>query len=129
MNTALVSSRPRAVRLVAAMVFALLLAATTYALAASNTVPDGKAGAGAGQISGYNVSGVHYSLNAADPNAIDSVEFVLDTPATGATVQVQLQSASGTWFACSAMDVTVTCPVNGAVSVSQADQLTVVATD
>ena len=129
MNTPLVSSRPRAVRLVAAMVFALLLAATTYALAASNTVPNGKAGAGAGQISGYNVSGVHYALNATDPNAIDSVAFTLDTPANGATVQVQLQSASGAWFACTTTDTAVTCPVNGAVTVAQADQLTVVATD
>ncbi len=52
-----------------------------FAFAASNTVPDSKAGDGEGNIIGYTVSNIRYSLDNADPSKIASVSFDLDTAA------------------------------------------------
>ena len=56
-----------------------------------------KAGAGAQTISGYDVSAVHYDLNATDPQNIDSIDFTLDgLPASTATIKYRLDDA-GPW--------------------------------
>src|SRR3989442_11323801 len=79
-------------RLVLATAAALVLSAGAYAYTASNTVPSGTGGEGSAAISGYSVSGVAYTLNAATPTNIDAVSFTISPPqaATG-----KMQPASG----------------------------------
>ncbi len=66
-------------RLAAVAVLASVLVAGTYAYTAANTVPDTKAGDGSGNVTGYVVSGVHYTLNATTLTNVDSVTFTLDS--------------------------------------------------
>lgn len=104
----------------------IVIASSAYAFAAANTVPDTKAGDGAGTISGYTVSAVAYTLNASDPTALDSVEFTLDAAATN--VQIKLVAAGSTWYDCAVVTGNNwTCDTTGA-SVGSMDELTVVAT-
>ena len=96
----------------------------TYAYAAANVVPASKAGDGAGAITGYTVSAVHYNLNATNPGNIDSVTFTTSvTVPTGSTVKIKLVSAGADWY---------TCTVQGSTSISCATtspQATVLAAD
>lgn len=114
-------------RFIYPLLFALILAALTFAYAAANTVPASSAGDGQAAISGYTVTNVHYVLNATNPAVIDAVQFSLSGAAAPATVQVKLVSTGGSWYGCSLSGPTWTCTVNGAVSVLAADQLQVVA--
>lgn len=103
----------------------VVLSAAAYAFAASNTVPDTRAGDGTGAVSGYTVTSVAYTLNASDPSTLDSVSFDLGAAAT--QVEVQLV-ASGTWYSCSLDSGTVwECDTTG-LAVSTIDQLRVIAT-
>jgi hypothetical protein len=68
-------------RIIAAFAVALLLGGAAYAFTAANTVPPTKAGDGSGTISGYDVTGVSYNLDAVDPALISSYEFDLDAAA------------------------------------------------
>jgi hypothetical protein len=116
-----------------AFVMALLgVAALITAMTASNTVPGAKAGAGAGAISGYTVSAIHYNLNTTNPANIDSVTFTLSAaPASGATVKIKLVSTGSTWFSCTTSGtpaVDASCTTTGA-TVTAADQLDVVVAD
>jgi hypothetical protein len=118
--------RSRKVRFLAIFALVLVLAASTYAFAAANTVPASKAGDGSGAISGYTVSAIHYGLNAANPGTIDAVTFTLDTaPAGGSTVKIKLVNAGSTWYTCTWVTTAVTCTTTGA-PVSTADSLQVV---
>jgi hypothetical protein len=102
-----------------------VLASAVYAFAASNTVPDSKAGDGSGAITGYSVSNVLYVLNT-DPTKLDTVKFTLDAAAT--TVKARLVSGSGTWFACTVITGSnYQCAISGAVNVLDANSLQVVA--
>lgn len=108
------------------VVFAIAaISLTAYAFAAANTVPDTKAGDGSGVVSGYDVTGVVYTLNGTDPSTLDSVAF--DVGAAAATVEVQLVATTGSWYAC-ALDTGTTwsCTTTG-LEVSTIDQLRVVA--
>ena len=79
--------RSRTRRLAAVAIIAVV-ALAGFGFAASNTVPGSKAGDGAGAITGYVVSTVHYNLNAANPRNIDSVTFALDSaPVAGSTIR------------------------------------------
>ncbi|HZD17428.1 MAG TPA: hypothetical protein VE669_04740 [Actinomycetota bacterium] len=83
--------------------------AGTYAVTAANTVPASKAGDGAGAVSGYVLSSVHYNLNATSPGNVDSVTFTLDSaPPAGSTLKAQLDAA-GSWYACTNVGTAVTC--------------------
>lgn len=108
------------------------LTAATYAFTAANVVPATKAGDGAGAITGYTVSTVHYNLNATNPQNIDSATFTFNSaPVAGSTVKVQLDTPSGSWYSCTmsgAPAVNASCTTTGA-TVAAADQLTVVAAD
>ena len=74
-------------------------AVATGGLAAANTVPTAKAGDGAGTVSGYTVSAIHYTLDAANPANIDAVQFTLDTaPGSTSVITMQLVSAGGPWY-------------------------------
>jgi hypothetical protein len=65
------------------ILIALTLSGFTYAFAAANTFPAStKAGSGAVTISGYDVTGIQYTLNASNPANIDSVSFTLDAAAS-----------------------------------------------
>lgn len=105
------------------------LAAAGSAFLAANTVPASKAGDGAGAVTGYSVSGIHYTLNASNPQQIASVSFVLDSaPPSGGTVQAQL-ATGGPWFTCTMSGtpaVNASCTTTGA-TVLGATNLTVVA--
>ncbi len=96
---------------------------------AGNTVPETKAGLGQGQVTGYDISSVHYALNTSDPSKVDSVGFTLDAaPVSGATVSVKLSAASTTWYACTFNGTAVTCPTtNPPATVDQVQDLVVVA--
>lgn len=76
----------------------MALAGTAYTNA-NTFATEPKAGSGAQSISGYEVSDVHYDLNATDPQNIDSIDFTLDgQPASTATIQYRLADGSA-WSA------------------------------
>ena len=117
-------------RLSGIILIALILTVATFAFAAANTVLGSAAGDGTGAISGYQVSGVKYTLGTADPSLIASVTFSM-TPATATSVQIQLVP-SGHWYTCSGGASPVcTIPVTGAntATVLSATNLRVVAAD
>ncbi len=113
----------RAIKIFFIGLVAFALATVTYAYAASNTVPGGRAGDGSGTISGYTISGVTYTLDSNNPVNITQVQLTLDAGAT--TVKVRLVSG-GTLFSCGGGPTTWTCAISG-VTVSAANALEVVA--
>ncbi len=116
----------KSLKILMLVVLVLALSGFTFALAATNTVPATKAGDGTGTITGYEVSNIHYVLNATNPSNIDSVTFQLDTAA--ATVHAKV-GPLGSWSsACSFASPTWTCSVAG-TSVSTATSLQVVASN
>ena len=125
-------SRHSRTRTIAFVLAILAMTALITAMTAANTVPASKAGAGAGAISGYTVSAIHYNLNATNPANIDSVTFTLSAaPAAGATVKIKLVAAGSTWFSCTMSGTPATdasCTTTGATVVA-ADQLDVVVAD
>ena len=79
--------RKRRIALVALLAF--VLGTTAFAYAASitfNGASDaGAAGQGSGDISGYDVTNIHYTLDDNDPSNLTGVTFEL-SPATATTV-------------------------------------------
>ena len=114
------------------VVLVVVLVAVGFAYAAANEVPVTGAGDGDEEISGYDVSDVHYVLNSSDPGNIDKVTFkltpLIGTPDTLQTVKIKLFDG-GSWITCNEVSGTWTCPENGTtgVTVLQADNLRVVA--
>lgn len=99
-----------------------------FAFTASNTVPATKAGDGAGAITGFVASSVHYTLNTTNPRNMDAVAFTLDSaPIAGSTIRAQVDDG-GTWYACTNTGTSVTCDttVGTQATVVDADQLRVV---
>lgn len=118
--------RRRTKRFALAAVVAGLVASSAYAFTASNTVPATNAGAGSTAISGYTATSVSYSLNASNPQNIDSVSFTI-SPTTTATVKVQLVSG-GSWYSCTNSSGSVSCDTTSPqATAATANQLTVVA--
>jgi hypothetical protein len=120
------------ISLAAIIVVALVLTITTYAFAASNTMPTASnAGDGSVAISGYTITNVRYTLGASDPTTITSVAFTI-TPDGGGTApnttKVQLVSG-GSWYDCSVTGTSATCNLTTAVSVTSANHLGIVAAD
>jgi hypothetical protein len=98
-------------------VASLAIAGGAYAFTASNTVPNSTVGAGAGTVSGYTVTNLHYALNATTPSNIDSLTFtvspVIPTAGTGKVlVQATLSTGGPTTYTCTtnAAGDLVTCP-------------------
>jgi hypothetical protein len=116
-------------RILPILVLVMILFAVGYAFADTNSVEESGAGDGQNAISGYTISGIRYTLNAATPTTIDSVQFdVAPTAGAGAptTVRVQLNGA-GSWFACSLVaGTTWSCNLTG-VTVLGSTQLRIVA--
>lgn len=114
-------------KIVFAVIAVLAIAVASYAFAASNTVPDTKAGEGSGTVTGYTVTDVVYNLNTTDPSKLDSVAFDLGATALAGQVKVQLVATTGTWYGCTLDTGTVwECATTG-LDVSTIDQLRVVA--
>jgi hypothetical protein len=87
----------RGLKIGLAVVASLAIAGGAYAFTASNTVSTSNVGAGAGTVSGYTVTNLHYGLNATTPANIDSLTFVIAPaiPSTGAG-KVIIQAALST---------------------------------
>ena len=114
-------------RTLGTLIVAAALATGAYAFTATNTVPTSSAGAGAGTISGYTVSGIAYTLNATTPSDIDSMTFTLNANAT--VVKAKIVSGATTYTDCSiAGGVNVTCNFTPDIAITTADQLSVIAT-
>lgn len=118
----------RNIKVLLIVLVVIVLGVSAYAFAAANTVPDTKAGAGSGVVSGYTVSSVVYNLNATDPTKLDSVNFSLDAAAVN--VKIKLVAAGSTWYSCTVVTGNNwTCDTTSpAADVASMDQLNVVAT-
>jgi hypothetical protein len=98
------------------IVIALAVAGGAYAFTASNTVPATTAGAGAGAVSGYTVTNLHYALNATTPTNIDTLTFTISpaVPSTGTgkvTISAALSTGGPTTYTCATdtAGATATC--------------------
>jgi hypothetical protein len=107
----------RSLRIGIAVLATMAVAGGAYAFTASNTVPASTAGAGAGAVSGYTVSNLHYGLNAATPTNIDSLSFtvapVIPSTGTGKVIVSAVLSTGGpSVYTCTTNTAgdTVTCP-------------------
>ena len=90
------------------------------AATASNAVPAGAAGSGAGVVSGYTISSVSYSLA---EDVLDGVSFTIE-PGGARTVKVRV-AADEPWSACTIAGNAVSCPLS--TGVAAAARLDVVA--
>ena len=117
--------RPRSLGMV---ILALILAATVYGFADSNTVPATYAGDGDNTISGYNVTNVAFSIYGdSDPTDIDGISFTLDADA--GSVYVSFDNGT-TWNDCSPALPTTNINCTGlSETVLGATQLRIIATD
>lgn len=104
-----------------------VVAGGSYAFTASNTVPATQAGQGTGTVSGFAITSVGYTLNAATPTNIDAVTFTI-SPSSATTVKAQLVAA-GTWYSCTNTTGSVSCATTSPqMTVATAATLNVVAT-
>ena len=121
--------RKRRRRLALVALLAFVLGTTAFAYAANITFNGasnaGAAGEGAGTISGYNVTGIKYTLDANDPANINGVSFAL-SPDTATTVKAKITGMAA-WATCTDAGTTWTCPVLG--DAQAAVQLKVAAAD
>ena len=116
----------RLVRLFVSLIVILFLASIAYAYTASNTVPTNRAGYGSATISGYVVENVSYNLSTSDPRNIDSVSLSLDAAAS--TVKIKLVSTGATYYDCTnTAGYNWSCDVGGAVTITEANELQVIA--
>jgi hypothetical protein len=93
-------------RVVVAVVAAMVIAGGAYAFTAANTVPNSTVGAGAGTVSGYTISLLHYNLNATTPGNIDSLTFTITPVVPSASagkviIQAALSTGGPTNYTCS----------------------------
>jgi len=105
-------NRKRKRRIAIVALLAFVLGTTAFAYAASITFNGasnaGAAGQGSGTISGYNVTSIHYTLDANDPSNITGVTFSL-APNTATTVKAKL-NGTGAWVACTGGTSPWSCP-------------------
>lgn len=107
------------------LVFALVLAVTSYAFAAANTVPESGAGDGAEAVSGYTIANVHYNVTDANVSAVSFT--VTPTAGAGAASMVKVTLDGTTWATCSLSAGTWNCPLGTPVTVLSATNLRVIA--
>ena len=100
----------------------------TFAFTAANTVPTTKGGDGAAAITGFTVSAVVYTLNAASPQNIDAVDFNVDSvPVAGSKMKVKLVSGGAAWYDCTNVGAAVSCVTTAPqATVATADELRVI---
>ena len=102
----------------------MILASTTLAFASEQTGRASQGGEGAGDISGWVVTGIHYEF-AQDPSQLHSVEFDLDGVAD--QVKVSLNAASGQYFSCRNTESTHWVCLTPGTTIVSMDQLRVAA--
>jgi len=84
-------------RLIVVAVAVAAIAGGAYAFTASNTVPTSNAGAGAGVVSGFTITNLHYVLDTATPTNIDSLTFTISPVVpSGGSGKVVIQAALST---------------------------------
>jgi hypothetical protein len=111
------------------IILALILAATVYGFAASNSMPASTyAGEGQTSILGYTVSNVVYGLTTADsdPSDIDQVTFDLNAAASSAYVSFD---GGTSWDPCSISGGTAVTCSGLSVGVDTAATFAVIAVD
>ena len=116
----------RAIKVFVIAAIAFVFATVATAFAASNTVPTSSAGEGAGTVSGYTVTNLHYELNAGNASNIDYVSFTLNASAT--TVMAKLVAASSTYYSCSNTGGNNWQCTSAGATVLSADEFRVIAT-
>jgi hypothetical protein len=120
-------------RVVAIALFTIVAGSVGYAYAASNSGLSGPGGDGAGQISGYQITDVSYTLNSSDPTWIDAVSFNIDAGEQVPDVSVSLVRDSGAWHDCAvsmaSLPARATCQMTTPVAVTDVNELRVVATE
>jgi hypothetical protein len=84
-------------RRLAGVAIIAVLALAAFGFAAANTVPESGAGDGSGDISGYTVSNIHYTLAGAD---IDIVSFDLVPTAGAGAAQTVVAEIDGQQAVC-----------------------------
>ena len=117
----------RTLKLASVLLIVMVLTVAVYAFAAANTVPTSNAGDGQGAISGYDITNVHYVLDATDPSKIGSMTFTA-TPAipAGGSVRVKLVSTDTTYTSCTAAGASVTCTFSVPPSALAVNELRVI---
>lgn len=119
-------------RILFVLLIAMIFATAVYGFAAANTVPDSGAGDGAGEISGYTVSKIQYTLNEENPQILSQVMFAISADIekveTG-KVRVRLDADSSNWYDCKVADGQAICDLSTGekFEVANADELRVVA--
>ncbi len=115
-------------RLLSVLLVVALAGVAYSGFTASNTLPTTHVGSGSGGISGYTITNVAYSHNAANPSNVDQVAFTI-SPAAASYVKIKL-TAAGTWYSCTNTTGSVVCATTSpqATSVTP-DNLTVEASD
>lgn len=123
--------RNRKRRYAVAALLAFIVATSSFAFAAANTVGASSAGIGTGTVGGYTASAISWTL-AADPSNIASVKFTLNATATDVRARAKQGSTplgTGTgWATCTVVTGnTFTCTLPGTVSTLSADTLEIAA--
>jgi hypothetical protein len=93
------------IRLFVALGAALAVSIGAYAFTAANTVPSSRAGSGSAGVSGYTISGLHFTLNSSAPQRTDSATFtispVIPSASTGkAIIQVTQGGTAAATYPC-----------------------------
>ncbi len=123
------NKRASLIRLLGVLVLLFVLATATYAFAAANTVPASNAGDGSGTISGFTISSIHYTLNAASPSGdVSSLSFKLSPVVpSGGTVYVKFNVGSAVACTLNVAGDTATCTPPAGASPSAITSLQVIA--
>ena len=124
-------SRFMRMRHFAVLLLVLIFAASAYAFAATNTVADNYAGDGTGDISGFDITDIDYTLDTVTPTDIDQVDFTLDPQPLNGLAYIELNSLPGIWFECTVTGANASCDTSSSVVPVGAtlDELRVVAVD
>ena len=111
------TNKKRSFVVLVAIFIALAIGGGVYAFTASNTVPVTTVGTGAGAVSGYTVTNLHYTLNATTPTNIDSLSFTISPAVPSAssgkvTISAALSTGGPNTYTCTTDTTggTVTCP-------------------
>jgi hypothetical protein len=102
--------RNRMIRTIGIFLLLFVLTTAMYAFTATNTVDSSRAGIGDGDIDGYDVTNVSWTLDSDDPSQITGVAFDLNESAGSAYARVD----AGTWATCvNSTGNSWTCAVSG----------------
>ena len=113
-------------RVLTTLLCAGVLAAGTYAFTAGNTVDATRAGDGDNDVTGYNVTNVHYVRSVTDPTLLASYSFDLDGVAT--VVDAKPVTSQASYDSCTNTSGTSwSCPATSGTTMLSLDNLRVIA--